>query len=49
MMHPDYGTHACQIADVVAFASHHSVQAAAEKFRLHVSTVYRWRRVMRGA
>jgi transposase len=48
-MHPDYGTHAVQINDVLRFAAQHSVKAAAGQFRLHISTVYRWRRVMRHA
>ena len=48
-MHPDYGTHAFQINDVLGFAARHSVKSAAEHFRLHISTIYKWRRVMRPA
>jgi len=47
-MHPDYGIHSFQIHEVLAFAEQQSVRIAAETFRLHVSTVYRWRRRSHG-
>jgi len=34
---------------VLGFAAQHSVKAAAEHFRLHISTIYKWRKVMRTA
>jgi transposase len=48
-MHPDYGVHVFQINDVLGFAARHSVKSAAEQFRLHISTIYRWRSIMRRA
>jgi len=48
-MHPDYGVHAFLINGVLGFAAQHSVKAAAERFRLHISTIYKWRNFMRPA
>lgn len=40
--HPDYGLHGCFGSEAVQYALDHSAKEAAEKFKVHVSTIYSW-------